>query len=234
MPANTILVIDDDLELSSLLKAYLGKYGLQVASACDGDAGLKLFRKRKPDAVILDVMLPGKDGFEVCREIRAESKVPVLMLTARGEVTDRVVGLELGADDYLPKPFEPRELLARLRSLLRRASGPEPKKGLLRSGTLELNLASRSGSLKGRALDLSSGEFDMLKLFLMNPGTALDREKILESVHADSSEAFNRSVDLAVSRLRSKLGDSGRRPKFIKTIWGTGYMFTGEVTQHAS
>ena len=229
-----ILVIDDDLELSGLLKGYLGKHGLSVSAAADSAAGLKLFRRLKPDAVILDVMLPGKDGFEVCKELRAESKVPVLMLTARGELTDRVVGLEIGADDYLPKPFEPRELLARLRSLLRRASGPEPKKGTLSSGALRLELSSRSSFLRGRPLELSSAEFDLLRLFMLNPGSALEREKILESVHADSSEAFNRSVDLAVSRLRSKLGDSGKRPKFIKTIWGTGYMFTGEVRHDAS
>jgi DNA-binding response OmpR family regulator len=228
-----ILVIDDDQELSALLKSYLGKYDLKVSSAADGVEGLRLVKKLKPDAVILDVMLPGKDGFAVCREIRAESAVPVLMLTAKGEVTDRVVGLEIGADDYLPKPFEPRELLARLRSILRRASRPEPKKGLLKSGALALDLGRRSCSLMGKELGLSSGEFDMLKLFLLNPGAALDREKILESVHAESSEAFNRSVDLAVSRLRAKLGDSGKKPKFIKTIWGTGYMFTGEVKHHA-
>jgi DNA-binding response OmpR family regulator len=232
--ATQILVIDDDLELSNLLKTYLGKYDLKVSSATDAESGLHLLKKLKPHAVILDVMLPGKDGFEVCREIRRESKVPVLMLTARGDVTDRVVGLEIGADDYLPKPFEPRELLARLRSILRRFAGPEPKKGFLKSGALSLDLGGRSSSLKGKELNLTSSEFDILKLFLLNAGTALDREKILESVHAESSEAFNRSVDLAVSRLRAKLGDSGKKPKYIKTIWGTGYMFTGEVKHHAA
>jgi two-component system phosphate regulon response regulator OmpR len=232
--ATQVLVIDDDHELNSLLASYLGKNSLKVSSATDPEAGMKLLRKLRPDAVILDVMLPGKDGFALCREIRAESRVPVLMLTARGDLTDRVVGLEIGADDYLPKPFEPRELLARLRSILRRASGPEPKKGSLKCGSLMMDLGRRIVSLKGRELGLSSGEFDMLRHFLSNPGIALDREKILEAVHAESSEAFNRSVDLAVSRLRAKLGDSGKKPKYIKTIWGTGYMFTGEVTHHAA
>ena len=232
--ATQILVIDDDLELSNLLKSYLGKYDLKVTSAADAESGLHQLRKLKPQAVILDIMLPGKDGFEVCREIRKESKVPVLMLTARGDVTDRVVGLEIGADDYLPKPFEPRELLARLRSILRRFAAPEPKKGYLKSESIILNLGGRSCRLHGKELNLTSSEFDILKLFLLNAGTAMERGKILESVHAESSEAFNRSVDLAVSRLRAKLGDSGKKPKYIKTIWGTGYMFTGEVKHHVA
>ena len=232
--ATQILVIDDDQELSSLLKSYLGKYELKVSSAADPESGMKLLRKLKPDAVILDVMLPGKDGFEVCREIRAESRVPVLMLTARGEITDRVVGLEIGADDYLPKPFEPRELLARLRSILRRSVAPELKQGRLKSGALQIDLGRRAASLGKRDLELTSTEFDILKLFMHNPGAVLDREKIIESVHAESSEAFNRSVDLAISRLRAKLGDSGKKPKFIKTIWGTGYMFSSEVGQDAA
>jgi DNA-binding response OmpR family regulator len=229
-----ILVIDDDHELNGLLKTYLVKFGLNVNSATDPEQGLKLFKKLKPAVVILDVMLPGKDGFEVCREIRSQSSVPVLMLTARGDVTDRVVGLEIGADDYLPKPFEPRELLARIRSVLRRSAKPEPTGGSFKSDSLIMDLLKRTVSLKGKPLDLTSTEFDILKLFLSRPGAVLDREQILETVHSDSSEAFNRSVDLAVSRLRAKLGDSGKKPRFIKTIWGTGYMFSGEVVHRDS
>jgi DNA-binding response OmpR family regulator len=231
MPSE-ILVIDDDHELGVLLKNYLQKFGFNVHTATHPKEGLSLFKRVKPAAVILDVMLPEKDGFEVCKEIRAISPVPVIMLTARGEVTDRVVGLEIGADDYLPKPFEPRELLARLRSILRRGGRAEPRGGTLKSGSLLMDLAKRSVQLKGKALELTSSEFEILRLFLSHPGAALDREQILESVHSESSEAFNRSVDLAVSRLRAKLGDSGKHPKYIKTIWGTGYMFSGEVKHH--
>jgi two-component system phosphate regulon response regulator OmpR len=235
--ATQILVIDDDRELAALLKGFLGKSGFELICAYDGEEGLRLLRKRKPAAIILDLMLPGKDGFEVCKEIRGQSQVPILMLTAKGELTDRVVGLELGADDYLPKPFEPRELLARLRSILRRAAAPSKPKdspAKLKSGGLLLDTLSRIASLKGKPLGLTSSEFDMLRLFMEQAGSTLNREQIMESVHAESSEAFNRSVDLAVSRLRAKLGDPGKKPKYIKTIWGTGYMFASEVRRDAA
>jgi two-component system phosphate regulon response regulator OmpR len=234
--ANNILVIDDDQELNSLLKNYLEKSGLSVLSATDPEEGLKLFRKKKPQAVILDVMLPGKDGFEVCREIRKESLVPVIMLTARGEVTDRVVGLEIGADDYLPKPFDPRELLARIRTVLRRstAKATAAAQGILSSGELKLSLAERQAWIKSKKLSLTTTEFDILGLFLKNPGTVMDRERILNSIRTDSVEVFDRSVDLAISRLRAKLGDSGKDPKYIKTIWGSGYLFSGKVSRRDS
>jgi DNA-binding response OmpR family regulator len=233
--ANDILVIDDDRELNSLLKNYLEKSGLSVLSATDPEEGLKLFRKKKPLAVILDVMLPGKDGFEVCREIRKESAVPVIMLTARGEVTDRVVGLEIGADDYLPKPFDPRELLARIRTVLRRsASKAAPAQGTFSSGELRVSLPERQAWLKSKKLALTTTEFDILGLFLKNPGTVMDRERILNSIRTDSVEVFDRSVDLAISRLRAKLGDSGKDPKYIKTIWGSGYLFSGKVSRRDS
>ena len=232
-----VLVIDDDEELSSLLKAFLSKAGLSVLSATEPEQGLRLFRRRQPAVLILDVMMPGKDGFEVCREIRRESAVPIIMLTARGDVADKVQGLELGADDYLPKPFDPRELLARIRTVLRRSKAKAPRESRLqrlKSGSLSLDLGSRSASLKSKALNLSSGEFEILSLFMQNPGSVLERDQILSSVRAQNVETFDRSVDLAISRLRAKLGDSGKNPGFIKTIWGSGYLFAGKVTRHAA
>lgn len=230
-----ILVIDDDQELCSLLKSYLGKHDLKIHTDTDPESGLKLFRKLKPAVVILDVMLPGKDGFEICREIRQESSTPIIMLTARGDVTDRVVGLEIGADDYLPKPFDPRELLARIRTVLRRSNHREAPTSRLKSGLLSLDLQKRTATLKSKPLSLTTTEFEILSLFLKNPGAVLDRERILSSVRADNVEAFDRSVDLAISRLRGKLGDSqGKEHTFIKTIWGSGYLFSGKVTHHDS
>jgi DNA-binding response OmpR family regulator len=229
-----ILVIDDDQELCSLLKSYLGKQGLVIHAATDPELGLRLFRKLKPSAVILDVMLPGKDGFEVCREIRKEASTPIIMLTARGDITDRVVGLEIGADDYLPKPFDPRELLARIRTVLRRASRKESPAQRLKSGALLLDLQKRSASLKSKSLALTTTEFEILSLFMKNPGAVLERTSILNSVRAENVEAFDRSVDLAISRLRGKLGDSGKEHRFIKTIWGSGYLFSGKVTRHGA
>ena len=230
-----ILVIDDDQELCSLLKSYLGKHDLKIHTATEPVAGLGLFRKLKPAAVILDVMLPGKDGFEICREIRREASTPIIMLTARGDVTDRVVGLEMGADDYLPKPFDPRELLARIRSILRRGSLKDGATLRLKSGPLSLDFQKRTAKLKSKPLELTTTEFEILSLFMKNPGAVLDRERILSSVRAVHVEAFDRSVDLAISRLRGKLGDSTKKePKFIKTIWGSGYLFFGKVTRHAS
>jgi DNA-binding response OmpR family regulator len=227
-----ILVIDDDAELNSLLKEYLAKFGMRVFSATEPEQGLKLLKKQKPAAVILDVMLPGMDGFQVCKRIRQESDTPILMLTARGEIPDRVLGLEIGADDYLTKPFEPRELVARIQTVLRRTRPVGGKKGVFKSGDLALDLASRTVTLKGRDLEVTTTEFEILRLFLENPGTTLTREQILERIRGIEYEAFNLSVDLVVSRLRQKLGDTAKSQKHIKTIWGTGYLFLGKVARH--
>jgi DNA-binding response OmpR family regulator len=231
--ATEILVIDDDTDLLRLLKEYLSRFGMEVVAASRPEQGLALLKSHRPAAVVLDLMLPGMDGFEVCRRIRERWDLPVLMLTARGEVSDRVAGLEVGADDYIPKPFEPRELVARLRSVLRRSRLAPDKKSaaLLCSGRLSLDLAARRADLDGKTLDLSSGEFDLLALFMKNPGQVLDREKILDELRGAHYEAYDRSVDLAVSRLRAKLKDPSSRPRLLKTVWGTGYQFTGKVTR---
>jgi DNA-binding response OmpR family regulator len=227
-----ILIIDDDQKLNELLKSYLLKFDMGVTAAVNPEEGLNLLKKRGPDLVILDVMLPGKDGFEVCKQIRKSSKVPIIMLTARGDVTDRVVGLEIGADDYLAKPFEPRELVARIQSVLRRlAPPPAPDAGgFLRSDGLIVDLAKHTASLNKKDLGLTTTEFEILLFFLNNPGSVLSRDRIMEYLKGIECEAFNRSIDIAVSRLRRKLKDNAENPRFFKTVWGEGYLFIGKVS----
>ncbi len=227
-----ILVIDDDTKLCELLKTYLLQFDMSVMAASDAVEGLSLLNKLKPDLVILDVMLPGRDGFDICRGIRRQLPTPVIMLTARGELTDRVVGLEIGADDYLSKPFEPRELVARIQSVLRRTNAPVTPAAVLRCDGLAVNTQKRAAVLKGKELDLTTTEFEILSLFLLHAGTVLSRDRILDHLRGIQCEAFNRSVDIAVSRLRKKLGDSAERPKFLKTVRGSGYLFVGKVTTH--
>ncbi len=222
-----ILIIDDDKKLNDLLKEYLKKSGFQVASAIDPRSGMRALRTTPPDLVILDVMLPEKDGFEVCREIRQESNVPVIMLTARGEVTDRIVGLEMGADDYLPKPVEPRELLARIQSVLRR-SGKSETKEIIRCPGLSVDLKRQTLAVDGRPREVTTTEFKLLTLLMKHPGRVFSRDALIESLRGIEWEAYDRSVDVLVSRLRQKLCDNPKQPRFIKTIHGTGYAFIGD------
>lgn len=225
--SKVVLVIDDDERLNALLAEYLSRFGFRVATETDGTRGLQALRASSPDIVILDVMLPGKDGFDVCREIRASSSVPIVMLTARGEVADRIVGLELGADDYLPKPFEPRELVARVQAVLRR-NAETRRTRRLEAGDLVLDLDRRSAIAAGTALDLTTMEFELLSVFVRNAGIALSRDRLMDAVKGLDWEACDRSIDVLVSRLRRKLADDPRRPKYIKAIWGVGYQFIGE------
>jgi DNA-binding response OmpR family regulator len=221
-----VLIIDDDERLNALLTEYLGRFHFDVITAVHPEAGLRALRGTDPDIVILDVMLPDSDGFAVCRRIRETSRVPIIMLTARGEVTDRIVGLELGADDYLPKPFEPRELVARMQAILRRgaaAGGDE----VLRAGALELNLATHAARMSDRELDLTAAEFELLALFLRNRGRVLSRDRIMDETRGVDWDAYDRSIDVLVSRLRQKLGDHAKHPTFIRTIRGAGYRFIG-------
>ena len=223
----TILVIDDDKHLNDLLEAFFLDFGYRTISATHPDRGLKLLRQEHPDLVILDVMLPGMNGFEVCKRIRQTSTIPIIMLTARGELMDKVVGLELGADDYLPKPFEPRELVARIQSVLRRIHKVDDT-GILTFGSLEIDFPRRAVRLDGEPLNLTTNEFTALALLVRNPGKVLDRDQLLQELRGMDSDAFNRSVDITMSRLRQKLKDDPRNPSFIKTVWGTGYVFIGE------
>jgi DNA-binding response OmpR family regulator len=222
--AGTILVVDDDEKLNQLLKRFLKDYGYAVYSAVDADEGLKKVRTVLPDLIILDVMLPGMNGFEVCKRIRESSRVPIIMLTARGDVMDKVVGLELGADDYLPKPFEPRELVARIQAVLRRArnSGADRRR---RFGALTIDFHRRQALLEDREVDLTTSEFAALELLVRHAGRVLDRDEIMQTLRGIDSEQFNRVVDVTMSRVRQKLGDDPKHPQFIKTIWGSGYMF---------
>jgi DNA-binding response OmpR family regulator len=222
-----ILIIDDDEKLNSLLTDYLARFGFGVTTATHPDDGLRQIKNSPPDLVVLDVMLPGRDGFDVCKEIRKSGTLPIIMLTARGEVTDRVVGLELGADDYLPKPFEPRELVARIQSILRRSSG-KVKSEVFRSGRLEIDFNRQSVRVGGKLSDLTHMEYEILVMFVNNRGVVLDRDRILEEISGLDWEPYNRSVDVLISRLRQKLGESPKDPKYLKTVWGTGYIFIGE------
>lgn len=222
------LLIDDDQKLSELLKDYFGQFGIEVISALHPKKGLELMHTESPDIIILDVMLPEMDGFSVCREIRRMSDVPVIMLTARGDTTDKVVGLELGADDYLAKPFEPRELVARIQTIVRRSQSRTPKKSLV-VRELEIKFNEREAFLSGSPLNLTSNEFELLSYFARHPGKKIDRDEIMNHLKGIDSNFYSRSVDILVSRLRQKLGEDSKSPRFIKTVWGEGYIFLGET-----
>jgi DNA-binding response OmpR family regulator len=223
----TILVVDDDEKLNQLLKRFLKDYGYDVFSAIDADEGLKKVRTVIPDLIILDVMLPGMTGFDVCKRIRESSSVPIIMLTARGDVMDKVVGLELGADDYLPKPFEPRELVARIQAVLRRVQNRRTDRRR-RFGALTIDFHRRRALMDDHEVDLTTSEFAALELLVRNAGRVLDRDEIMQALRGIDSEQFNRVVDITMSRVRQKLGDDPKHPRFIKTIWGTGYMFVAQ------
>jgi len=221
-----ILIIDDDEKLNRLLTDYLSKMGFTVLTSTLPSAGLEKLEEETPDLVILDVMLPEMDGFEVCRTIRQSSSVPVVMLTARGEVMDRVVGLEIGADDYLPKPFEPRELVARIQAILRRIQ-TKSKSRIKTIGALCIDFHKYEVRVDDKLVHLTLNEFECLVLLVKNKGKVLNRDQIIEELRGIEWDAFNRSVDITMSRLRQKLGDDPKNPRFIKTIWGTGYLFIG-------
>jgi DNA-binding response OmpR family regulator len=226
-----ILLIDDDRKLSRLLTDYLEPMGYRLTCVYDGAEGLRASTNEPFQAVILDVMLPGMDGFEVLRQLRRVSDVPVLMLTARGDETDRVVGLEMGADDYLPKPFSPRELLARLRAVMRRfekkpaAAGAEAADETIIVGPLRVEPGTRAAYLDGAAIDLTSLEFDLLYRLAKSAGRVLTRDQLLGVVAGREYEAFDRSIDVHISSLRRKLNDDPRQPRFIRTVRSSGYMF---------
>jgi DNA-binding response OmpR family regulator len=223
----TVLIIDDDAKLNELVAELLRDFGFETQSATRPEEGLKKLREASPDLVILDVMLPGMNGFEVCKKIRETSAIPIIMLTARGELTDKVVGLELGADDYLPKPFEPRELIARIQTILRRTHGTN-KNNARKFGRLKVDFPKHNVMLDEKVIDLTTIEFAALAFLVKNKGKVLNRDEILEELRGIECDAYNRSVDITISRLRHKLGDDPKRPDFIKTVFGTGYMFIGD------
>jgi two-component system phosphate regulon response regulator OmpR len=233
MSQTKILIIDDDTELNDLLHEFLESQGTSVETADRPSVGLKKLKDFHPDVVVLDVMLPEMDGFEVVKKVREISNVPIVMLTARGDVNDRITGLEMGADDYLSKPFDVRELWTRIQVVLRRTSKAFGSSGVYHFDGLEVDVNTQSAKLDGKPLDLTTAEFEMLRLFTENPQKPLDRDFMMEQTRGIPWESFNRSVDVVVSRLRQKLGDDPRHPRFLKTIWGTGYMFIGQPAEES-
>jgi len=221
-----ILLIDDDDRLAEMLHSYLTKHGVSMEHRGDAEAGIAAVGKGEFDAVVLDVMLPDMDGFEVCRQLRRKYDVPILMLTARGDETDRIVGLELGADDYLPKPFNPRELLARLRAILRRR-GPlaGSEQNVMRFGRLEIDLVRREVRLDGEVRSLTSHQFALLSVLAERPGRVQSREQLMEAVRGEPLDAYDRSIDVHISRIRAAIEDDPRRPKRIRTMRAAGYVF---------
>lgn len=236
MTGQHILVVDDDPEIRRLVGNYLEKNGYRVSMVGDGRGFHEALRRQKLDLVILDLNLPGEDGLSLCRSLRAVSNMPVVILSARGEETDRILGLEMGADDYLPKPFSTRELLARVRSVLRRSKTLEDhlpdadREVTLRFGSWVFEVATRKlRSNRGEAVALSGGEFAMLLAFLNNPNRVLSRDELLDLTRGRDSEVFDRTIDMQISRLRKQLGDDPQRPEYIKTVRNNGYIFCAPV-----
>jgi two-component system OmpR family response regulator len=231
----SILMVDDDAQIRQLLSDYLTNFGMSVVAVADGRAMEEELKRSSFDLVILDLMLPGDDGLSLCRSLRAESDIPILMLTARGEAMDRVVGLELGADDYIVKPFEPRELVARIQSILRRTRGKSEsnkEQNEVEFMGWRLNYVLRHlVSPKELVIPLSNAEFRLLTVFIENPNKILTREFLLDSARGRDMEVFDRSIDILVSRVRQKLNDDSRMPTLIKTVRGEGYLFDAKVNR---
>jgi DNA-binding response OmpR family regulator len=222
-----VLLIDDDQKLSDLLKTYLAGHAFEVSAAATAREGLRLLRNSQYEIVLLDIMLPDMDGLEVCKRIRSHSSIPVVMLTARGADEDKIIGLELGADDYLAKPFNPRELVARIKAVLRRPGaglqvGEEQK---LEYKDFMLDAGKQMVVVRGRPIDLTSAEFRLLKVLASNPGRVFTRERLMDLVQGRDFDGVDRSIDVHVSRLRTKMEEDPRKPRWIKTVWGSGYRF---------
>lgn len=228
-----VLLIDDDERHSRLLKSYLDRFGIKLDCAAEANEGLRKLSAADYDLLLLDVMLPGRDGFDICREVRKASNIPIIMLTARGDVIDRVSGLELGADDYMPKPFEPRELVARIQTILRRVEARPNEQGVLRFEGIEIDRGARTVAVDGQAIDLTSMEYELLLTLARNVGKKLSRDEILSELRGIDAAILTRAVDIMISRLRHKLGDPGKPARFIQTIWGRGYLFVGRPVANA-
>ena len=221
--SDRILLIEDDPRLAEMVKNYLGEAGFSVSIAGTGGAGIALEARETFDALILDLMLPDMDGLDVCRQVSARGETPILMLTARGDAMDRVVGLEMGADDYLPKPFEPRELLARLRAILRRGKRGAAAE-VLRFGRLEIDVGGRQARLDGAACDLTGYQFSMLLTLAQHAGRVMSRDAIMDMMKSEKLEAFDRSIDVHISRIRAAIEDDAK-PRRVITVRGAGYVF---------
>jgi DNA-binding response OmpR family regulator len=223
--AQTILVVDDEARIVKLVRDYLERAGFDVLTARDGETALQTTRLEKPDLIVLDLMLPGVDGLDVCRRLRRESSVPIIMLTARVEEADRIVGLELGADDYVTKPFSPRELVARVRATLRRVHGELGPAPIIRAGDVELDTVALTTTVAGQPIDLTATEFHLLATLARQPGRIFSREQLLEAIHGVAFDGYDRSVDSHVKNLRRKIEPDPRQPYYIQTVYGVGYRF---------
>jgi DNA-binding response OmpR family regulator len=221
----TILIIEDEPELVKVLRSYLEGAGYNVLTAYRGDSGLSTWEHKRPDLVILDLNLPGIDGLDVARQIRRQADTPIIMLTARVEETDRLIGLELGADDYITKPFSPREVVARVRAVLRRAGAVPAPPAVLRVGDIEIDLDAHTVTRADQALDLTPTEFNLLSTMASQPGRAFTRLQLLEAVQGTAYEGYERTIDAHIKNLRAKLEPDPKRPQYIETVFGIGYRF---------
>ena len=227
-PTIKVLLVEDDTRLAQLTARYLESHGVVVTIAQDGIEGQAEALRRQYDCLVLDLMLPGRDGLEITRELRARTDVPIVMVTARGEEADRVLGLEVGADDYVTKPFSPRELLARIRATVRRVRGQAgPAQQTITVGGLVLDPQRMTVMLDGKPVDVTAYEFSILRALAQRPGRVLSREQLLDLAKGSAELSFDRSIDVHVSRLRAKLGDDSRSPKILKTVRGVGYLLAG-------
>ncbi len=220
-----IQVVDDEPKIVKLTRDYLEKDGFRVISASDGSEALTVARREKPDLIILDLMLPDIDGWEVCRTLRRETGTPIIMLTARSDESDQIVGLELGADDYITKPFSPRTLVARVRAVLRRAQGRLKPQSVIHAGDLEIDLDAHLVRSKGQPVHLTPNEFRLLAILAQHPGQLLTREQLIDQMHGISLESFDRSIDSHIKNLRKKLEEDMSNPVYIRTVYGEGYRF---------
>ena len=224
-----ILVVDDEPEITRLVRAYLERAGFAVVTASEGREALAVFRHERPNLVVLDLNLPGLDGLDVCRAMRRDSDVPIIMLTARLEETDRLIGLELGADDYVVKPFSPREIVARVRAVLRRSEGTPVRPEVVSASGVTLDLTRRTASVDGQPLDLTTMEFDLLVLLVEHPGQVFTRLQLLDRAQGNAYEGYERTIDVHIKNLRKKLGDDPQNPRYIETVRSVGYRFCQEA-----
>ena len=222
-----VLLVEDDREIARMLQGVLADSGFAVSAAADAAEMDAVLARAGADLVVLDIMLPGEDGLSICRRLRGASAIPIIMVTARGDADDRIIGLEIGADDYLPKPFEPRELLARVRAILRRKSGPAPR-DVLRFGRLEIERGARRVRLDGRDCMLTSHQFALLEALAGHAGRVMSRDALMDLLKGESAEAFDRSVDVHISRIRAAIEDDAKKPRRIITVRGSGYVFAKE------
>ena len=225
----TILIIEDEPKVAKLARDYLEQSGFRVLTAVDGKTGLAMALRDHPDLIVLDLMLPGMDGLDVCRVLRRQNDVPIIMLTARSEEMDRLIGLELGADDYVTKPFSPRELVARVRALLRRAQGTVYQPGVLRAGDLTIDIDAHRLTLKDENIHLTRFEFNLLQILVQHPGQIYSRAQLLEKLHGVAFDGYDRSVDAHIKNLRRKIEVDPTQPRYILTIYGVGYKFNDEL-----